>query len=198
MNICHLHQKSSSDYVQDETFEDDFEDNESEDRLAIRNSIFKVLNGTEDTLDQIVDEKIKTMNKKKRIVSKNGDANISLKSISKKRRLFLSDWYTTLLDSSLPVVISAFTASFFGSWLLFAILYWGISYVHSDLSLENLNNSDWRPCFAEIKDFTSSFLFSLETQHTIGYGTRQVTTQCPHAIVLVSLQVEKERFHEHG
>ena len=37
-------------------------------------------------------------------------------------------------------------------------------------------------------DFASCFLFSLETQHTIGYGTRQTTTECPDAMILMSLQ----------
>jgi len=40
----------------------------------------------------------------------------------------------------------------------------------------------------EVKDFASCFLFSLETQHTIGYGNRQPTTECPHAVLVVSLQ----------
>ena len=36
--------------------------------------------------------------------------------------------------------------------------------------------------------FGASFLYSLETQHTIGYGTRQTTTKCTEAMLLVSLQ----------
>ena len=42
--------------------------------------------------------------------------------------------------------------------------------------------------FLQVRDFASCFLFSLETQHTIGYGTRQTTTRCPHAIITMSLQ----------
>ncbi len=33
-------------------------------------------------------------------------------------------------------------------------------------------NESFIPCASAIKDFTSCFLFSLETQHTIGYGVR--------------------------
>ena len=43
-------------------------------------------------------------------------------------------------------------------------------------------------CVDNVNSFTSSFLFSLETQHTIGYGTRQTTTECPHAMVVMTLQ----------
>ena len=44
------------------------------------------------------------------------------------------------------------------------------------------------PCILEVRDFASCFLFSLETQHTIGYGTRQTTTECPEAMLVMSLQ----------
>ena len=37
-------------------------------------------------------------------------------------------------------------------------------------------------------DFQSIFLFSMETQTTIGYGTRYVTENCPVSIVLVVIQ----------
>jgi potassium inwardly-rectifying channel subfamily J len=40
----------------------------------------------------------------------------------------------------------------------------------------------------EIEDFASCFLFSLETQHTIGYGSRQTTNECTSAIIAMSLQ----------
>ena len=44
------------------------------------------------------------------------------------------------------------------------------------------------PPLFQVRDFASCFLFSLETQHTIGYGTRQTTTQCSDAIIVMSLQ----------
>ena len=43
-------------------------------------------------------------------------------------------------------------------------------------------------CVENVKDFTSCFLFSLETQHTIGYGGRATTEQCSMAIIVMSLQ----------
>ena len=56
---------------------------------------------------------------------------------------------------------------------------------------ENLPRSgnDWVPCIKEIDGFASCFLFSLETQHTIGYGSRQTTTKCPDAMLVMSVQV---------
>ena len=72
---------------------------------------------------------------------------------------------------------------------LLPVIYYIICYSHGDFSPEHLGQADWLPCISEIDGFAATFLFSLETQHTIGYGTRQTTTNCPHAIVLMSLQV---------
>eukprot|EP00091_Calanus_sinicus_P010649 TRINITY_DN24605_c0_g1_i1.p1 TRINITY_DN24605_c0_g1~~TRINITY_DN24605_c0_g1_i1.p1 ORF type:complete len:156 (+),score=33.64 TRINITY_DN24605_c0_g1_i1:34-501(+) len=63
-------------------------------------------------------------------------------------------------------------------------------YLHGDFMEENLNSEgkDWIPCILQVDGFASSFLFSLETQHTIGYGSRQTTTECPLAMLVVSVQ----------
>ena len=65
------------------------------------------------------------MNAKKRIVRKGGLTNVTYKNISKKRRRYISDLYTTLLDSSWTYVVLLFASSFYGSWILFGgnILY---------------------------------------------------------------------------
>ena len=44
------------------------------------------------------------------------------------------------------------------------------------------------PCLENVRDFTSLFIFSLETQTTIGFGFSRVTENCPSAIVALSLQ----------
>merc|ERR1719167_2096560 len=134
------------------------------------------------------------MNKKKRVVLKDGLTNVTYKNISKKRRRYISDLYTTLLDSSWTYCVLMFTTSFYGSWILFGGIYYIICFLHGDFSQENLlsvasNSSDmWVPCILETDGFAACFLFSLETQHTIGYGTRQTTTECPDAMIVMSLQ----------
>merc|ERR1719342_1578373 len=128
------------------------------------------------------------MNKRKRVVLKNGLTNVTYKNISKKRRRYVSDLYTTLLDSSWTYVVLLFASSFYGSWILFGVVYYIICFTHGDFSEEHLLQKDWKPCIQSADGFASIFLFSLETQHTIGYGTRQTTTNCPHAIVVMSLQ----------
>jgi len=49
----------------------------------------------------------------------------------------------------------------------------------------------WNPCVSNLHGFTSAFLFSLETQTTIGYGSRYTTEECPEAIFMM---VNKFRF----
>ena len=129
--------------------------------------------------------------KEKRVVLRGGSTSVTYKNISKKRRRYFSDLYTTLLDSSWTYCVLMFTTSFYGSWLLFGCLYFMICYLHGDLLEENLQKSgkDWVPCIKEIDGFASCFLFSLETQHTIGYGSRQTTTKCMDAMLVVSVQV---------
>ena len=65
-----------------------------------------------------------------------------------------------------------------------------ICYLHGDFMEENLSSEDWRPCISAVDGFAAIFLFSLETQHTIGYGTRQTTTECQDAMFVMSLQVK--------
>merc|ERR1712142_139886 len=158
----------------------------------------------EESLYESTHQKLKKMNKKKRVVLKDGFTNVTYKNISKKRRRYISDLYTTLLDSSWTYCVLMFTTSFYGSLILFGGIYYIICFLHGDFSQENLlrvasNSSDllsaasntsdmWVPCILETDGFAACFLFSLETQHTIGYGTRQTTTECPDAMFVMSVQ----------
>merc|ERR1712045_1020431 len=72
------------------------------------------------------------MNKRKRVVKKGGGTGVTYKNISKKRRRYFSDLYTTLLDSSWSYCVLMFTTSFYGSWILFGGIYYLISFRHGD------------------------------------------------------------------
>lgn len=87
-----------------------------------------------------------------------------------------------------------FSMSFYVTWVGYAIVYWVICYAHGDFDPENmklyeeLGVKGYEPCILEIYDFASAFLFSLETQHTIGYGSRQSTTKCVDLMIICSTQ----------
>ena len=53
----------------------------------------------------------------------------------------------------------------------FAAIWHLTFWLHGDLEPENLakrEDKEYTPCVSQIHDFTSTFLFSVETQHTIG------------------------------
>ncbi|XP_046391502.1 G protein-activated inward rectifier potassium channel 3-like isoform X2 [Ischnura elegans] len=125
---------------------------------------------------------------RKRVVLKNGDCNVLQTNISKRRLRYLQDIFTTLVDVQWRWTLLVFALSFILSWLAFAVIWWLIAFTHGDLEPGNVESSDWRPCVVELKSFASCFLFSVETQHTIGYGSRSTTEECPEAIFVMCLQ----------
>uniref|UniRef100_A0A6A7G0Q8 Inward rectifier potassium channel n=1 Tax=Hirondellea gigas TaxID=1518452 RepID=A0A6A7G0Q8_9CRUS len=129
---------------------------------------------------------------RKRIVQKNGECNVSVANVAKRRRRYLQDIFTTLVDIKWRWTLSVFAMSFLLSWLGFATMWCLIAYIHGDLMPEHMpqfqTQIGWTPCVINILGFTSCFLFSIETQHTIGYGSRHTTEECPHAIVVMCIQ----------
>ncbi|KAK9882979.1 hypothetical protein WA026_001193 [Henosepilachna vigintioctopunctata] len=130
---------------------------------------------------------------RKRAIFKNGDCNIIQSRIESKKKLrFLQDLFTTLVDTQWRWTLIVFSIAFLGSWLAFGLIWWLISFTHGDLEPQNLpdmqGDSGWTPCITQIHDYTSCFLFSIETQHTIGYGGRSTTEECPEAIFVMCLQ----------
>ena len=94
------------------------------------------------------------MNKKMRVVQKAGVTNVTYKNISKKRRKYISDLYTTLLDASWGQCVLLFSASFFTSWIMFASFYYILSFLHEDLTEDHFpdkqEKNQWIPCILGI------------------------------------------------
>jgi len=126
---------------------------------------------------------------RRRAVFKNGEYNVIQTHVSKRRRKYLQDLFTTLVDIQWRWTIFVFALSFLLSWFSFACVWWLIAYTHGDLEPENLKpDSGWAPCVDNINSFASCFLFSMETQTTIGYGGRATTEECPEAIITMCMQ----------
>ncbi|XP_049869076.1 G protein-activated inward rectifier potassium channel 3-like isoform X2 [Pectinophora gossypiella] len=129
---------------------------------------------------------------RRRAILKNGECNILKSKISQRRLRFLQDMFTTLVDAQWRWTLLVFTLSFILSWLGFALIWWLIAFTHGDLEEDHMppmqETTNWKPCVFNIFDFTSCFLFSIETQHTIGYGARTTTEECPEAIFIMCLQ----------
>ncbi|XP_010764234.1 G protein-activated inward rectifier potassium channel 3, partial [Notothenia coriiceps] len=68
-----------------------------------------------------------------------------------------------------------------------------LPFSHSFLSsqrgdLDHLEDDTWTPCVHNVNSFISAFLFSIETETTIGYGHRVITDKCPVGTMLLLLQ----------
>ena len=125
--------------------------------------------------------------KKSRLINKSGECQFSYinTDTSASRILkYIRDIFTTLLDIKWRYVILLFTLAFFLSWLLFALIWWVICVIHGDYKMDDTI----KPCVVGVHGFVSALLFSIETQHTIGYGTRAVTEQCGVAIIFMMIQ----------
>ena len=87
-----------------------------------------------------------------------------------------------MVDIQWRWTLLVFALNFILSWLGFAVLWYLVAYSHGDIdhyaktSQEDINDNapnlmedpNFKPCVTYIYGFTSAFLFSLETQHTIG------------------------------
>uniref|UniRef100_A0A3Q0RFU0 ATP-sensitive inward rectifier potassium channel 14 n=1 Tax=Amphilophus citrinellus TaxID=61819 RepID=A0A3Q0RFU0_AMPCI len=124
---------------------------------------------------------------RQRFVGKDGRCNVTFVNMSERGQRYLSDLFTTCVDIRWRWMLVIFTLSFVLSWLLFGFAFWLIASAHGDLSIRLIPMVE-EPCFFQVNSFMAAFLFSLETQTSIGYGFRSVTEECPLAVVAVVLQ----------
>lgn len=120
---------------------------------------------------------------KYRYIRKEGSSNVMFRHVPEEWMLFMTDIFTTLVEIRWRVMFLIFALSYILSWLFFGILFWVIALAHNDIK-DHTNE----PCMYEVRSFTAAFLFSLETQTTIGYGFRGMTENCMIAIIIVTVQ----------
>ncbi|CAL8240311.1 unnamed protein product [Merluccius merluccius] len=128
------------------------------------------------------------LRRRRRVLSKDGRSNVLIEHVSGRGALYLRDLWTTFLDMQWRYKLFLFSATFAGTWFLFGLLWYLVALVHGDL-LEFEPPSNHTPCVMEVKTLTGAFLFSLESQTTIGYGFRCITEECPAAILLLIVQL---------
>ncbi|XP_046754066.1 uncharacterized protein LOC124416780 isoform X1 [Diprion similis] len=157
-------------------------------RRALSRISFKGENGP--LLGRYRTTRFSTRRVRKRVVFKHGDCNVIQGNVAKRRRRYLQDIFTTLVDAQWRWTLLVFALNFLLSWLGFALVWWLIVYTHGDLDhVDGQNpNVTFTPCVNDIHGFTSCFLFSVETQHTIGYGSKHTTEECPEAIFVMCIQ----------
>ena len=81
---------------------------------------------------------------------------------------YLKDFFTSMIDLAWSWTLLWFCTAFYLSWLIFSVVWFLIALAHGDLDPRDPDRDVTKVCVENVKDFTSAFLFSLETQHTIG------------------------------
>ncbi|XP_016413215.1 G protein-activated inward rectifier potassium channel 2-like, partial [Sinocyclocheilus rhinocerous] len=99
---------------------------------------------------------------------------------------YLTDIFTTLVDLKWRFNLFIFVLVYTVTWLFFGFMWWLIAYIRGDL--EHIGDNQWTPCVNNLNSFVTAFLFSIETETTIGYGHRVITDKCPEGIVLLLVQ----------
>lgn len=143
--------------------------------------------------------KIQTRRKRRnRFVNKTGQCNVRFSHVEEQSQRYLADIFTTFVDVRWRWMFVIFSLVFVLSWLAFGLAFWVIALLHGDLDrpltedteggVESTSEPSLTPCVMQVNSFVAAFLFSIETQTTIGYGFRCVTEECPLAVFMVVLQ----------
>lgn len=133
-------------------------------------------------------KQLEEMDRAKRIqryVQKDGKCNVHHGNVRETYR-YLTDIFTTLVDLKWRFNLFIFVLVYTVTWLFFGFMWWLIAYLRGDL--DHLADNQWTPCVNNLNGFVSAFLFSIETETTIGYGYRVITDKCPEGIVLLLVQ----------
>ncbi|XP_076472501.1 G protein-activated inward rectifier potassium channel 3-like [Babylonia areolata] len=121
------------------------------------------------------------------LVKKEGQSNVTFKGVKSKTRRYLKDLFITLLEMQWRYVILLFFGTFLAFYLAFALVYYLLAWLHGDFS--NLDNPAYAPCIQNLEGMWDAFLFSIETQSTIGYGIIYAHPECGSTLPFIFLQV---------
>ncbi|KAM8835392.1 G protein-activated inward rectifier potassium channel 3-like [Synchiropus picturatus] len=124
-------------------------------------------------------------NRRQRYVAKDGKCQVNLGPIADKSR-FLSDIFTTLVDLKYRWFLLVFTMCYILTWVMFGGIYFLGAWLRDDIA--HVHDQQWPACYQNVDSFLSALLLSLESQRTIGYGSRMVTANCPEGTVLLMVQ----------
>ncbi|XP_045214208.2 ATP-sensitive inward rectifier potassium channel 12-like [Mercenaria mercenaria] len=120
-----------------------------------------------------------------RIVTKSGNTTVKLANQPSSKKFFYPNIFISIVELESAWICLIFLTCFLLSWFTFALLYFVVAEANGDFLPAD---GESQPCVEDVHNFLEMFQFSMETQTTIGYGTRYVTDECPTAILLVVIQ----------
>ncbi|XP_015739348.1 G protein-activated inward rectifier potassium channel 4-like [Coturnix japonica] len=122
---------------------------------------------------------------RQRYVTKVGKCQVNLGNIQEKKR-FLSDIFTTIVDLKYRWFLFVFMMCYIVTWVVFGTVYFFDAWVRDDIN--HIGDPEWKACIENVDNFISALLFSVESQRTIGYGSRIVTANCAEGVILLMVQ----------
>ncbi|XP_047462563.1 ATP-sensitive inward rectifier potassium channel 15 [Mugil cephalus] len=124
---------------------------------------------------------------RRRIVTKDGHNNVRIDNVEGMVKLYLHDIWTTVVDMKWRYKLTLFASTFVMTWFIFGVIFYFIGMGNGDL--EAGLNPNHTLCVVNVQTLTGAFLFSLESQTTIGYGFRYISEECPLAIFTLVAQL---------
>ncbi|XP_063058448.1 ATP-sensitive inward rectifier potassium channel 15 [Engraulis encrasicolus] len=123
----------------------------------------------------------------RRLVSKDGHNRVKIENVEGMVKLYLHDIWTTVVDMKWRYKLTLFASTFVLTWFIFGVLFYLIGMANGDLEEDlPLNHT---LCVMNVQSLTGAYLFSLESQTTIGYGFRYISEECPVAIFTLVAQL---------
>ncbi|XP_030648923.1 ATP-sensitive inward rectifier potassium channel 15 [Chanos chanos] len=129
----------------------------------------------------------KTVQITRRLVSKDGHNNVRIDNVEGMVKLFLHDLWTTVVDMKWRYKLTLFASTFVLTWFIFGVFFYLIGMANGDFDVDVASNHT--PCVMNVETLTGAYLFSLESQTTIGYGFRHISEECPLAIFTLVAQL---------
>ena len=126
-------------------------------------------------------ERSLTASRKRLVSRRNGRSLARHAHMWKNFPRFAKDHFTTLVNARWWQILIIVSIIYVSSWLIFAVL-WLIVNRADEHCLAATNGGKFSNSFAE------AFLFSIETQVTIGYGEVFITNACSGGIIVLLLQ----------
>ncbi|NWY43454.1 KCNJ5 protein, partial [Sylvia atricapilla] len=163
--------------------------NSSRGRTSARSSTIPTPEGLQGRRCKLLEEDSPTVQagkrQRQRYVTKVGKCQVNLGNIQDKKR-FLSDIFTTIVDLKYRWFLFVFMMCYIITWVVFGFIYFLDAWLRGDIGHQG--DPEWQACIENVDGFVSALLLSVESQRTIGYGTRMVTANCAEGVILLIAQ----------